>query len=240
MTMFSIGEDSVPDFQPLRLNGFYDYSWVKVTALKSALEHHDWALWIDADSVFLDVTSSLEDLLRRNRDFVFTGDRNDLCNAGHLLFRKSDFSLKFIADWELLKDIRFPPMQTTMQAETGHIGDQVAINYLLGGGRAVPLQAQTEGPGVFNRVNGWPGNSHRKFAFFGTIFSPTASFRLPFTRSLIAPRLRPNVDVVVQHRLNAYPWWGKSIRGSRPGPIVHFVSGYKDLLPGFQEFVKSG
>jgi hypothetical protein len=233
-----LNDEASDGFVPLQLEGFQDYSWVKVAAIRQALERREYAFWIDADSAFLDMSKTLDDLVEIGKDFVFTGDKNDLCNAGHLFFRKSTFTDRFLWKWETLQGIPFPPIQTTMQNSGGLVGDQVALNYLLAGGEADPKIVTMLGPSLFNKVNGWSGNNDRRHKRFGAHFSPTSNLRLVFSKILIARNLRPHVTAVPQHRLNAYPWWGQSIKGTRPGPIVHFVSGYKELIPEFRNFVK--
>ena len=212
-----------------------DAHWIKPEVIGLAFRKHDFVFWTDLDSVFHNQSRSLQDLLELDKDFVFTGDHNDLCNAGHLLFRKSEWTQKFLKDWYALRFLVFPKLHTSMQGISGHVGDQVALNYLLAGGEATQEAVSATATDIFNSTNGWLGNPDRKIADFGRRIAPTFERNLPASRSLIAPSLRPRVQVVVQHRLNAYPWWTPRSVSSRKGPIIHFVSPYKSELVRYFE-----
>lgn len=218
------GEISQP---PRLINGSADYHWIKPQLLKRSLLDHDFVFWIDLDSVFYDLNHSLEDLKRFRKDFVFTGDRFDIFNGGHLFFRRSDFSFELLEKWESLRTLQFPALSTTQQGSDGYVGDQVAMNYLLAGGRIQQDSVSQTGKELFNKINGWTGNEERLHKDFHLRFSPSEPRNLRRARSLIAKSLRKHIQLVPQARLNAYPWWTGDGSGSKPGPIVHFVPPFK-------------
>ncbi len=216
------------------VQGAGDYHWIKPDAIRLALADYEFVFWTDLDSVFHQMDLSLADIASLDRDLVFTGDHNDMFNGGHLFFRKSDFTMRLIDDWQQFQGIPFPDLGgASQQGPTGYVGDQIAMNVLLAGGRPTPLEVEKRGRDLFNLTNGWAGNTGRVHSDFSRNWAPTRTRNLKRTRSLLSPELRPHVDLVVQHRLNAYPWWGPKKTKNKHGPIIHFVSPYKDLLEGY-------
>lgn len=212
----------------------YDIHWIKIPALRLALKNHDFAFWIDADSVFHDLHQPLSDLTNTGKDFIFTGDINDVCNGGHLLFRKSGFTDEFLKNWEKLKNIPFPKLNTTHQGVSGHVGDQIALNYLLAGGVASGSAVKATAVELFNKVNGWRGNKDRKHKFYSLTHAPSSIHNLQRARGLLGPNVRESIHLVHQSRLNAYPWWGSAkSAGNQPGPIIHFVPPWKALMDDY-------
>ncbi len=212
-----------------------DVHWIKPQVISKALETHKYVLWTDLDSVFHNPHVSLTDLVQIDKDFVFTGDHNDLCNAGHLFFRKSVWTAGFIATWATLQNRKFPALFTTMQGTDGYVGDQIALNYLLGGGEESQAFVDGHARNILNQTNGWEGNPERAHLDFSENYAPNISANLTRALQLISPKLEQHVGIVVQQRLNAYPWWGPKKKKNRRGPIVHFVSPYKNLLTPYLE-----
>lgn len=209
-----------------------DAHWIKPEVIRLALGTHDYVFWTDLDSVFHRHERSLQDIVDLKKDFVFTGDHNDLCNGGHLFFRNSDWTLNFLDDWAALRPVVFPKLSTSMQGSSGHVGDQVALNYLLGGGKPSQDEVSRTAFDIFNSTNGWEGNPDRRVRDFSRRIAPTRTRNMAEARRLIAPRLRSHVEIVSQPRLNAYPWWSDKSVSLRKGPIIHFVSPFKsDLMP---------
>ena len=224
------------EIRPLRelVKGEGDRHWIKPGVISSALESHDFVFWTDLDSVFHDVHHGLDDLILPGKDFVFTGDHNDLFNGGHLFFRKSEFTHNLIDQWSRLQTIPFPQWaEGAQQGVTGHVGDQVAMNFLLAGGKAEEEDVRENALRLLNLTNGWVGNPQRTRKRFHKTHAPTSIIRLKRARRLLPPSIRASVEIVVQHRLNAYPWWGPKGQSNRRGPIVHFVPPYKGLLDGY-------
>lgn len=215
------------------VQGDGDAHWIKPGVMREALRGYEWVFWTDLDSVFHDASAAFDDLTAGNWDFVFTGDHNDLFNGGHLLLRRSDFSENLLNDWEALQKVPFPRLSTTQQGPDGYVGDQIAMNYLLAGGSTLTEDVQRNAATLVNRTNGWVGNSDRHRKRFAQTHAPTSRIRLFNATRLVSPKLRPHVKIVVQNRLNAYPWWGPKGAKNRRGPIVHFVSPYKDLLADY-------
>jgi len=226
----------VPGFRHLA-NPNPDPRWIMLEALQSSLGSSDFVFWIDADSAFVEIRRNLSDVLPTgSKSLTFTGDPNDLCNTGHLLVRNTAFSRGFLNDWGMLAQLPFPKLSTTMQTEDGYVGDQVALNYLLGGGKPDAMHILKFGPEIFNTVNGWRGNPHRRHRNFHKTHAPTSFLRVQRAKRLVAPSLRKHVKIVPQHRLNAYPWWKPGEKGTnRRGPIVHFVGPWKNLIDDFAD-----
>lgn len=212
------------------VQGEGDAHWIKPGIMREALKSYEWVFWTDLDSVFHDASVAFDDLTAGNWDFVFTGDHNDLFNGGHLLLRRSDFSENLLDDWEALQKVPFPRLATTQQGPDGYVGDQIAMNYLLAGGSTPPEDVQKYATTLINQTNGWIGNPDRDRKRFAQTHAPTSELRLRNSRSLVSPKLRPHVKIVVQRRINAYPWWGPKGQKNKKGPIIHFVSPYKNLL----------
>jgi len=227
------GENEIHSLQEL-VKGPGDLHWIKPEVISSALESYDFVFWTDLDSVFHTIDQSLEDLILPGKDFVFTGDHNDLFNGGHLFFRKSEFTQNLINQWSRLQTIPFPLWaEGAQQGISGHVGDQVAMNFLLAGGRAEKSDVEQNALQLLNRTNGWLGNPQRERKRFHRTHAPNSVPNLRRARRLLDPVLRESVEIVVQHRLNAYPWWGPKGRGNHLGPIIHFVPPYKELLPNY-------
>jgi hypothetical protein len=225
-------ESRIQDVQQL-VEGPGDATWIKPEVILATLPDYDYVFWTDLDSVFHDEKKSLSDLIGLNKSFVFTGDQNDVLNTGHLLFRNDEFSSRLINAWRIFQTLPFPALGTTQQGPHGHVNDQIAMNVLIAGGRPTASEVSQNGARLFNQTNGWPGNNDRINQDFGERYAPNRRRNLHRTRSLLAPELREHVDIVVQHRLNAYPWWGPKGRKNRRGPIIHFVSPYKHLLDAY-------
>lgn len=209
------------------IDGSADYHWIKPQLLRTCLLDHEYVFWMDMDSVFFDLSESLEDLKRFRKNFVFTGDRFDVFNGGHLFLRRSDFSFELLEKWEELRTARFPILSTTQQGKEGYVGDQVAMNYLLSGGDPQQSRVAETGKELFNKINGWTGNEERLHKDFHLRYSPADSRNLRRTKSLVAKAFRKDVQIVPQYRLNSYPWWTNHAPATRKGPIVHFVPPYK-------------
>lgn len=221
------------ELKPVRdlVRGEGDRHWIKPEVISAALEDHEFVFWTDLDSVFHDLGHDLGDLMIPGKDFVFTGDHNDVFNGGHLFFRNTDFAHNLLNQWSSLQAIPFPAWaEGSQQGPSGHVGDQVAMNFLLGGGRADPEDVRENALRILNLTNGWVGNPQRAREKFHKTHAPTTARNLRRTRKLLSPSVRHSVEVVVQHRLNSYPWWGPKGKSNRRGPIVHFVPPYKGLL----------
>ncbi|WP_353432647.1 putative nucleotide-diphospho-sugar transferase [Polynucleobacter sp. MWH-UH23A] len=213
---------------------FYVGTWSKPTFILDLLNQgYEYVFWIDSDSIFTNFKIGFDDLIRTQKDLIFSGDAYDVCNAGHLLFRNSDFSKAFLEKWD---ETRFFNYRDSGSAADGFwitadgygISDQANLNALLSKNIETSLDL-LEG---FNAINGYPENPLRKHRDWQKLYSPkTPNYCDQILRDLIRPDLHANVLVVNQRRLNAYP---KSICGEaryQPrDPLVHFVSDTKDYL----------
>ncbi len=206
-----------------------DFSWFKVAKCLELLKlaHWDYIFWIDADSIFWNMNRNFDDLFALEKDFVFTGDSWDVFNGGHFLVRNSKWSILFLQDWLSMRKIIAPNLRTSHKGKLGRLMDQPAMNILLYEGSANVRDLESS----FNSVNGYSGNPERLHKFFQFTHAPTSRIRLRKTNSLISKNLRNNVLVVVQYRLNAYPFKmpGRKIDLVR-ADILHFPGDKKSLI----------
>ncbi|KAJ5075550.1 alpha-16-mannosyltransferase mnn11-related [Anaeramoeba ignava] len=77
--------------------------WEKIIAMKEAMmsNNFDYIFWMDADSLFMNMSKKLDDLILDNNfpDMIMTGDMCSCINSGHLLVRNSWWSYKFFDDF---------------------------------------------------------------------------------------------------------------------------------------------
>lgn len=209
-----------------------DIWWIKPYVIRHLLDAgYGHVFWTDMDSLFVNSTISLADLQETAASFVFTGDLWDLCSAGHLWFKNTPFTTDFLESWLAWQGVRVPNLATTHKTSAEEIGDQPALNIQLHGGmHADPSQAIA----LFNGVNGHRSNADRVHRNFRWFYSPTRKANLNRTQSLIHPSLSRECTVVLQARLNSYPfrnWPGR--RAKRWDPIVHFPGASKELMPKY-------
>ena len=208
------------------------YTWLKAVKALEFMEKGKWdyIFGIDSDSTFWNFRKNLDDLISKNKDFVFTGDSWDLFNGGHFLVRSSPWSIHFFQQWLSMRSIVEPSLNTSHIGLTGRLMDQPAMNILLHAGSPKVFNTGE----VFNNINGYKGNRQRKHKFFHLTHAPTSSFRLWNARRLIHENFKSNVEVVLQDRLNAYPF---DLPGKRfnieNSDIIHFPGDSKDLLSRF-------
>jgi hypothetical protein len=85
--------------------------WAKIPMVQNTLEKFDWVLWVDADSMFVNHSLSIEEVLDMHGFFerdnmhpvslVFSGDSN-VINTGVLLFKKSNWTTQLLSEvWEI-------------------------------------------------------------------------------------------------------------------------------------------
>jgi hypothetical protein len=216
------------------------YTWSKVYALKKALMEPNWRFifLIDADSIFCDFGRSLEDLFRKRRPLIATGDQNDLFNTGHLFVKPNPDTLLFVNRWWSLQSLQWPTLPTTHQERnTGLVNDQVAFNYLAAGGEPTQARVSADGLQLFNRTNGYPGNQARAFKKFHKWFAPTVKWRTASARILLSRKSRKLFGIVTQQRLNWYPTKGESL--TLRYPILHYPGDLKSRLSADLETLAS-
>jgi hypothetical protein len=213
----------------LKKYGVMNFYWLKVRLAKKVLGDSQFThiFWIDSDSIFVDMRRSLDDLVHKEKDLVFTGDAWDLFNTGHFMFSKSSWSLKFLDSWLELYGQQSTSIETTHKTDNGFIFEQPAAAILLSGG----FNSEKNLDDRFNKINGYAGNKRRKHKFFCYLFSPSRSHRLFLSKLLVAREMRNHVAIVPQSRLNAYSF---RLPGtpyfSTKGKIMHFVGNTKSDL----------
>lgn len=213
---------------------FYLGAWSKPLFIQDLLEKKfDYVFWIDSDSIFTNFNVDFDDLISQNKDIAFTGDCYDVCNSGHLLLKNSEFSKKFINDWDKSRFINCSEMdQSLLGFETTHDGfargDQTNFNALLVG----PIKNSQDLTDNFNEINGFPGNLARKFSDWQKLFTPISDENIQNIFSkLIDPALKGHLHITKQNRLNAYVSKIENSPLYSPGDaIVHFVSNTKKYL----------
>jgi Nucleotide-diphospho-sugar transferase len=214
------------------------YSWLKAAKSLELLHSNEWdyIFAIDPDSIFWRMEKSLEDLILLKKDFVFAGDAWDLFNGGHFLVKNNDWSKSFLKRWLDMRSLQAPDLRTSHKSNSGRLMDQPAMNILLRSG-GVGYEDITS---IFNSVNGYIGNKDRQFRFFHYTHAPTSQLRLINSRKLIHSSLRQNVEVVLQDRLNGYPFRlpGKRANVSKYD-ILHFPGDSKDRLQYYANFIQS-
>lgn len=216
------------------------YTWSKVYSLKNALAEPNWRFifLIDADSIFCDFNRSLEDLFKKRRPLIATGDQNDLFNTGHLFVKPNPDTRLFVNRWWSLHSLQWPTLPTTHQErKTGLVNDQVAFNYLVAGGEPTQPRVSADGLRLFNRTNGYRGNPTRAFKKFHKWFAPTAKWRTVCARMLLSRKSRKLFGIVTQQRLNWYPNQGESLTTRHP--ILHYPGDLKNRLSADLEKMSS-
>ena len=103
--------------------------WSKITAVQRLLteEQCDWALWMDADTVFMNTNKKIIDFLPLDPDksIIVAVDRpNPGYNSGTWMVKQSDFGLEFLQKWWDMKNfVRLPGQSMS--------GDNDAFKVLL-------------------------------------------------------------------------------------------------------------
>lgn len=206
----------------------FQVGWAMPEMLLTSLnEGYDYVFWMDMDSYFTNMNITLDDILKEEKDLVFTGDHNDICNGGHLLFKNSAWSKEFLLKWQRLSEVREKKLATTHLTPNGQPGCQIALVALLGNFNV----SQQDFAASFNRVNGWVGNPDRLLKRFSRTHIPTTRKKIQKVKQLLSPEVREKVEIVKWRRLNSYH---KSTKVRRSGrwregdPIIHLVAGTKE------------
>jgi len=214
---------------------FTNYCWAKVQAVKDKLNDFSHIFWIDADSIFIDFQRDLSDLINMNTQLVFTGDSYDVFNTGHFLIKSSDWSQDYLNEWLEMRKVRFPEIKSSHQDDYGYLADQPAANILLRRGLKCeePMDSSQ-----FNWMNGYIGNKKRKLKYFHLFVSPIRRTNLIFTQYLIHRSIRANIKIVIQDRLNGYPFKLPGYRSSKRPKIMHFPGDTKNQISSHLRMVK--
>jgi hypothetical protein len=80
-----------------RLDPARPTAWSKIALLRRQLPHCNWAFWTDADSLIMNGTLALEDLVATEADLILTHDHYGL-NTGQFLVRNTAWSADFLAE----------------------------------------------------------------------------------------------------------------------------------------------
>lgn len=211
------------------------FSWIKAQLVKEKLAEHSYVFWIDADSIFIDFESGLQDLIDENKNLIFTGDSYGVFNTGHFLIKNSNWSKRFLEEWMRYREIKFPKINSSHQDKNGYLVDQPAANILLRRGFNSTKQHSCAD---FDWMNGYIGNKSRKIKQFHWLVGPTRRFNILFARLLIHRSIRQNVSIVVQDRLNSYPFKLPGYRPKKKPKIIHFPGNSKDKITDYLKLVK--
>lgn len=208
------------------------YTWLKAAKSLEVMKSkkYDYIFGIDSDSIFWKLHKNLDDLIFLGKDFVFTGDSWDLFNGGHFLVRNSSWSIEFFEKWISMRSVKNESLHTSHKGATGLIMDQPAMNVLLNSGDSKHHDFAL----AFNKVNGYIHNKNRRHKWFHLTHAPTGKLRMKNAKRLIHPTFRDNVGIVVQERLNAYPFNlpGKKANAKK-ADILHFPGDSKVLISDF-------
>jgi len=101
-------------------------NWAKAWVLQQHLAQHEWAIWIDADMLFVNPARPFDDLLA-NRDLLFAKDiGNWPVNSGLMGFRNTPANIALLE--ELNRRFDEVPDKSSVYAS---MGDQYFVNALL-------------------------------------------------------------------------------------------------------------
>ena len=72
--------------------------WNKFPLVERALQTNDFAVWIDCDAIFINVSATFEEtgIFSEKKDVIFTLDHNGI-NTGVFVVRKTDWALEFLS-----------------------------------------------------------------------------------------------------------------------------------------------
>lgn len=76
-------------------------SWSKIKAVQRLLneESCDWVFWMDADTVIMNSTITIESFLPANYDLVLSRQKGPSWNAGAWLIKNTEWSKQFLQNW---------------------------------------------------------------------------------------------------------------------------------------------
>lgn len=88
-------------------------AWSKIKAVKYLLEieHCDWVMWTDADTLIMNSHVRIQDFLPADstKDMLVGSDKGGGFNSGVFLFRNTQWSLQILDDWWNMKQFVRPP-----------------------------------------------------------------------------------------------------------------------------------
>jgi hypothetical protein len=186
----------------------YHPMWMKPDVILLGLQRgYDYVFWMDGDSFFMNMDISLMKFVDLDMDLVATGDHNDIVNTGHLLFRNSDWSHKFMEEWKAFRKPLTPEIYEQFKQITTHFiynsnsiyfNDQPPFNMLLAGASASKPNYWFE---YFNAINLYENNSYR---LFDINYAPICKKNLERANGLIHQKFREYVKIVNQREMNSY------------------------------------
>lgn len=77
-------------------------AWHKPSLVRTCLETCDWAMWIDADALFMDSTTKLERFWDGCSPFIWMKDEKNGLNTGVFFARRCPETLEFLDRWEAM------------------------------------------------------------------------------------------------------------------------------------------
>lgn len=97
-------------------------SWNKIKLLEDVLPKYDWVLWTDADSLIMNPSIRIEEIVDHRYALVICEQIDGMLNAGQFLIRNSPESLK------LLHEVYQPELSNSIFWEQGAIIQVLAKN----------------------------------------------------------------------------------------------------------------
>ena len=197
-------------------------------------EGYDYVFYTDADSFFLNKEIKLESFIQDDYDFIATGSDFDMVGAGHLMFKNSDWSRKFIEKWVGFRQCvstdvieKFKKITTHIFEDVlfGNLSDQIPLNMLVSMGDVPPQENWFD---IFCKVNFYTGNKFRKYSH--KTHAPTTDENVKRTNNLIFEKWRKNIIILKQSRVECYP-----NKYDRNIFMIHFVFGKKRISKFFTQ-----
>ncbi|KAJ5070998.1 alpha-16-mannosyltransferase mnn11-related [Anaeramoeba ignava] len=189
--------------------------WEKLTAIKEAMieGNYDYIFWMDADSLFMNMSKRLEDFIVNNNfpDLLFSGDLNFCLNSGHMIIKNNWWSFTFFEDvWN-----SYPVPQPNHD-------DQTAMLLILLG--KTPQEIRT-----MNRVDRSIG---------GHCLTPQ---EIEVCKGRFHPRFNGHLAMVPQRDINSYspyPWFSRVEELYQEGDFIIHFAGLPEKLTRMRDYAK--
>ena len=147
-----------PDWHP---------TWIKIDVLRKYLPFFDYAVWIDADAIFVDRTVKIEDLVSGDVDLVIpkmekdrlTGNMWTKTSTGFMIWKNSEWSSQTLNKiWEDPQRFRFDFFH-----EQSRLDEMLEEFYLLEGGEQILEKSESDiiNPVILDRIKVIPHSYHR-------------------------------------------------------------------------------
>jgi len=80
------------------LDGRFSAHWNKFPLVERALQTNDFAIWMDCDALFINMSATFEEagIFSERKDLILTSDNNGI-NTGVFVVRKTDWTVEFLS-----------------------------------------------------------------------------------------------------------------------------------------------